>query len=188
MKKKILLFVMISFMSVLYAAGPIYSGDKLPSSGNNLTEVPVSFTVPDDRMMAFSTDPEIIYPPGTVNLIINTRTEDGSFYITHEPLYAVWDIASKYNFEIYLYLDGKMIGAETGVEIDWTVAGGNSIVGDGIYYNSSQAISTYSILLADNVTKNHAELTINLDINGLIAAGIPDDAYKGNIIMAYEAK
>lgn len=188
MRKLVLFLLEFTILSALYAAGPIYSGDKLPSSGNNLTEVPVSFTVPDDRIMAFSTDPEIIYPPGTVNLVINTRTEDGSFYITHEPLYAVWDITSGQNFEIYLYLEGKMVGTEAGRAIDWTVTGGNSIVGDGIYYNSSQAISTYSILLADNVTKNHAELTINLDINGLIAAGIPDDAYKGNIIMAYEAK
>ena len=183
MRKHIAVIVFYFIVSALYAVDPIYDAETLPSSGGTLAEVPVSFTVPTDISMAFSSDPNVIYDPGVVDLDIQLRTEDGSFYVTHKDLYALWDITSESNFRIYLYLDGKL-KVEKGEELDWSLAGGNSVI-EGQYYTEGADIGSYAILLSDNITKNYAELTIDLDINEIIENGFVEDTYTGHVVMEY---
>ena len=148
-------------------------------------------TVPSDVMLAFSTESTIIVDPGTIDLQIATKIEDGSFFIEHDDLYALWEIDTKSSaFVVYLYLDGPLTGETTGNKLHWTVAGGHSIIGggEGKYCDSPESLSSSnSIEIAEKQKKNYVQLTIDFDIDGLIKAGsIEDDTYTGSIYMYYK--
>ena len=189
--KKIFALFLIIIVNFALNADPLYDKTVLPSSGSTLAEVPVVFTVPSDVMLAFSTESTIIVDPGTIDLQIATKIEDGSFFIEHDDLYALWEIDTKSSaFEVYLYLDGPLTGEKTGNKLHWTVAGGHSIIGggEGKYCDSPESLSSSnSIEIAEKQKKNHVQLTIDFDIDELIKAGsIEDDTYTGSIYMYYK--
>lgn len=193
MKKKLLLSSFL-FLSFVMGAAPLYDEETLPSSGEILGQgIPVVFTVPTEVELAFSSDSDLIIDPGTTVLDIESEVEDGSFYITHDDLYALWNIkrADSSSFKVYLYLTGPLEGNSTGQEINWTVAGGHSIIGggDGKYCQKYSDINNLnSVELASGRVKSFEKLTIDIvNIDNLIKTNkIEDDTYEGTICLYYK--
>ena len=187
--KKIHYIAILTIFSATLHAAPLYKGETLPAAGTDLPGATVVFTVPSEVSLAFSTDPVSIVDPGTVDLEISTKIEDGSFHIEHEKLYAVWNIASsKSSFNVYLYLAGPLRCDTTGKTLDWTVAGGNSTIGGADKYCTSEDFrKDCAVEIAEGKSTGYAQLTIDLNINEMIENNtISDGVYTGIICMRFE--
>lgn len=193
-KEKVLVFFIFILSFVAYAT-PLYNAETIPSPGENLGNgVSVVFTVPTDVNLAFSTDSELIIDPGTTELTVDTNLEDSSFYVVHDDLYALWDIATSDDsaaFKIYLYLTGPLKGtSDTSHTLDWTVTGGHSTVGGtGKYCSKPEDINdSNSIEIASGRKKSYEKISINIvDIsNKIINVQIPEDTYTGSICLYYK--
>lgn len=191
--KKIYSIAILTIFSFVLCAAPLYQGETLPSAGSDLPGATVVFTVPTDVSLAFSTDPNQVIDPGTIDLTVETEVEDGSFYIGHKNLYALWNIDpdtnEKFPFGVYLYLAGPLKDDTTGNELHWTVAGGHATVGgaDGEYCTSEAFDKNCAVEIADGKLVGYVPLIINLNINEMITSGtIEDGTYTGSICLHYE--
>lgn len=194
MKRNALIILCVLVVFHLNAA-PMYNAETIPSPGETLGQgVTVVFTVPTDVNLAFSTEPERIIDPGTTELDVEVNLEESSFYVVHEDLYALWDIATSDDsaaFKIYLYLTGPLTGmSDSSHTLDWAVTGGHSTVGgDGGYCSNLEEIGeSNSIEIASGRKKSYEKLTINIvDISDKIINGqIADDTYTGSICLYYK--
>lgn len=188
--KKIYSIAILTIFSAALCAAPLYQGETLPPAESALSGATVVFTVPTEVSLAFSTDLNQIIDPGTVELTIETEVEDGSFYIGHENLYALWSIdpntEEEFPFDVYLYLTGPLKGKNK--ELHWTVAAGHSTIGgaDGKYCPTDAFNESCAVEIAEGKLVGYVPLTIDLNINDMITSGtIEDDTYYGSICLKY---